>query len=840
MSGQAALPAAPALPTAPARPARFRGPRSLRAAAAMVAAVLVVSLAGLTAGTDPASASDPASPPVPSASAAPGAAAGQQSTTSSMATAEPLVIVLDLSGSMEEDDGSGTIRLDGAKTALIDVVRGQRSGASLGLWTYPTRGVDCSVGGYVPGAELGTVADPSVLAATIRNLQAEGGTPTGDALQAVADDLRARNNTSATLLLVSDGESNCGVPPCEVAQQLVDDGFDITVQAMGFQISDVGRAELECIAAATSGSYYDVEDSAELGELLDEISVPTLALDVTAVESVPSGSATTITAVVSNPSAQSVEDVSVSLSFADADARTLFPAVIPPRYRLGNLPAGATVTRSWTLSTAGGRTGEAGWRVSAWTPDVGATSATGQIEVVDSALGLSYAGALLTDALEQGPIVILGDSYSSGEGSGDYLSGLTDAQEGCHRSNNTYGVALFGSSSTEIIACSGAVAGDLISPNSKHQVDAQLAQVAALGDAPGLVLMTIGGNDIGFENIIKKCIMPDDCSQDTTFTAATFRDVGALQTSLAASYHAINGVVNSPDLVAERSGKHAPIVVLAYPQILPDWRRASCSGLRGSEVKFANDVVTALDEVVAAATEEAGAGGVPVYFAGHVQEAVLPNHTACSEEPFINPVDLAKGVAGLWDGSYVELAHPNVDGYQAIANSLVAWSQTDAATPRTTPTTPTTPTSTYAPAVVGVSAAVARIDLANPSAHAVRVPAGAAVDVLLSGLAPGTTVTITVRSAPRAIASWVVDDSGAVSGAVYIPGDLSAGAHTLVASGLDEDLAVLVAEQPLKVVQARPWWFWPAAGLSGALLLCAGGAFLVRRRVLGGASAEAS
>ena len=54
----------------------------------------------------------------------------------------PLVIVLDTSGSMAEEDGAGTIKLAGAQAALTEVIRQQRPGAQIGLWTYPSAG-DC-------------------------------------------------------------------------------------------------------------------------------------------------------------------------------------------------------------------------------------------------------------------------------------------------------------------------------------------------------------------------------------------------------------------------------------------------------------------------------------------------------------------------------------------------------------------------------------------------------------------------------------------------------------------------------------------------------------------------
>ena len=67
--------------------------------------------------------------------------------------------------------------------------------------------------------------DPTDVDAHIRQLTASGNTPTGPALRGVVDSLKQKGFTSATLLLISDGESNCGEPPCEVAKSIVDERF---------------------------------------------------------------------------------------------------------------------------------------------------------------------------------------------------------------------------------------------------------------------------------------------------------------------------------------------------------------------------------------------------------------------------------------------------------------------------------------------------------------------------------------------------------------------------------------------------------------------------------------
>ena len=594
---------------------------------------------------------------------------------------------------------------------------------------------------------------------------------------------------------------------------------------MGFRISDQGREELECIAAATEGSYYDVEDSDQLAERLDEIAVPALEMTVTASTSVAAGMATTIRAEVTNPSAQTTSDVSVSLVFTDAGSRTVFPAVVPPRFRLGNVPGGETLMREWTVSSAGIADGVANWRVTAWSPDGGAASQTGAIEIRDAAASLADAGPILSD-LGPGPLVILGDSFSSGEGAGSYRLGEDGVDELCHRSDLTYAIGLL-ADGAEIIACSGAVTGDLESPQANRTDQGQIAQLVDLDEPPAVVLMTLGGNDIEFANIIKRCVSSGaDCSDDDVWVADAFRRIATLGPSLERGYEQVWSAVNRPGDIEARGGAVAPVVVLAYPQVLPEWQRGSCGGFETGEIKFGNEVVAALDDAVAHAVESMQKRGFSVYFADQVHGAVLPSHTACGREPYVNDVDVLKGiVAGvtdLWDAGHVqELMHPNAQGYAAMTQTLVAWSQTAEPVTQPAPRAQRVTTTPQSNPSVSVDMTAAGPD------ESVRVSAGEPIDVTLTGLAPGTTVTVTVRSTPRAIGSFLADADGVANGVVYVPTDLPAGRHTLVASGLDADLAPVEDAIGLTVLPARPAWYWPAVGLCAAALV--GAAWLVLR-----------
>ena len=70
-------------------------------------------------------------------------------------------------------------------------------------------------------------------------------------------------------MLVSDGGDNCAPPsPCAVAGQIARRGSDLSVQAIGFQVSGRARDQLRCIAERGRGVYRDAADADELAVAL--------------------------------------------------------------------------------------------------------------------------------------------------------------------------------------------------------------------------------------------------------------------------------------------------------------------------------------------------------------------------------------------------------------------------------------------------------------------------------------------------------------------------------------------------------------------------------------------
>lgn len=178
--------------------------------------------------------------------------------------------------------------------------------------------------------------------------------------------------------------------------------------------------------------------------------------------------------------------------------------------------------------------------------------------------------------------VALGDSYSSGVGSGSYIS----ASGNCLRSTKAYSAlwaAAHNPASYVSLACSGAKTTDVIGN-----------QLGALSTATTLVTITIGGNDIGFSTVLTDCVAYGTSTCVSDINAAENQARTQLPAKLASAYAAIRA--------------HAPnarVVVLGYPRFydLGVWY---CIGLSGTSRSKINEGADVLDQVISTAAGSAG------------------------------------------------------------------------------------------------------------------------------------------------------------------------------------------------------------------------------------------
>jgi lysophospholipase L1-like esterase len=221
--------------------------------------------------------------------------------------------------------------------------------------------------------------------------------------------------------------------------------------------------------------------------------------------------------------------------------------------------------------------------------------------------------------------VALGDSYASGAGAGSYVDGS------CRRSSNAY-PALQGKEfpSSKFVACSGATTKSLKS------------QFRALSANTTFVTITIGGNDLGFADVLTTCTISGDraCAK----RAATAVDF---------IHSELPGRLDTTYATIKEAAPRAKLVVLGYPRLFtPD---DGCRTLSAPKRQVLNDAADQLSDEVARAAERAGARYVDV------REA-FADHGVCADEPWIN------GLTNPTADSY----HPNKAGQAAYFAALAS------------------------------------------------------------------------------------------------------------------------------------------------------------------------
>ena len=118
----------------------------------------------------------------------------------------------------------------------------------------------------------------------VDRVQPEGETPLTSAVEAAADALQYQERPGI-VVLVTDGRETCGGSPCALAEQLVENGADLTVHVIGFKIRGEtfdpdrfgqggyekgGHTAARCLADRTGGLYLSAESTDELVDALQK------------------------------------------------------------------------------------------------------------------------------------------------------------------------------------------------------------------------------------------------------------------------------------------------------------------------------------------------------------------------------------------------------------------------------------------------------------------------------------------------------------------------------------------------------------------------------------------
>lgn len=284
-----------------------------------------------------------------------------------------------------------------------------------------------------------------------------------------------------------------------------------------------------------------------------------------------------------------------------------------------------------------------------------------------------------------------------GEGAPKYYEGTdvkSDSRNECRRAPSAYPVllaeGLYGSSSElDFYACSGAKIRDLISIGDavaqdcgdrgaffgQHQcspagvygrelqVDNLLIDASTRKDTSDteLVLVSIGGNDVGFGQIVQGCLLPGSCVERREIW---FDNVKAIGHDLETLYTRIK----------DEFGAQVPIVVMPYPLVLAE---NSCSGspLNSDEHAFIVEFTTLLNLQLQVSASRAG-----VHF---FEEGMFTFEAkrACETSSEFRAVNLIALQAT--DGDFLDRInpkswphnsmHPNPEGHSLTYERLSDW-----------------------------------------------------------------------------------------------------------------------------------------------------------------------
>ena len=194
----------------------------------------------------------------PSASASPANATPRQ--TEKTGKNANTLFILDASGSMWGQI-KGKPKITIAKEVMAKLVPELSGNARIGLIAYGHRRKgDCN--DVETLVKLGANDKQAVLKA-VKGLNAKGKTPLTHSVNQAIDMLRPEENSS-TVILVSDGIESCGGDPCAAVKAAKASGVNFILHTVGFGLSKKESAQLQCMAKAGGGVYFQANNAEQL------------------------------------------------------------------------------------------------------------------------------------------------------------------------------------------------------------------------------------------------------------------------------------------------------------------------------------------------------------------------------------------------------------------------------------------------------------------------------------------------------------------------------------------------------------------------------------------------
>jgi len=403
----------------------------------------------------------------------------------------------------------------------------------------------------------------------------------------------------------------------------------------------------------------------------------------------------------------------------------------------------------------------------------------------------------------------LGDSYISGQGTFQYKQGTDTANNTCHLSTLSYPYIVGASieNSYESIACSGATTDDIKNSSTTYNIknpqshgksdksyDDEIyssflpgyrAQIQFIKRyTPKIVTLSIGGNDVGFSDIMKSCVVPQfgdqTCYDSYADRLSLVKTISALFSTLQQTYQ---------DILTADPG--VQLYVVGYPQVAVQGTCALNVHLDSSEIQFSQQLIAYLDSIVQRAASSVGVRYVDI-------QNALAGHRLCEAK---NSAIAINGVTAGNDGGTLgiklfgsESFHPNVLGHELLAQKVLQL------------------TNNFKQSMPAADSSITALASNDPLIQALLngyQPDGPTIETALYGdsdmpevMLRGSTSQVTVSSQPDSLNAGSVyslvlhsdptnlgtltaDATGSLTGAITIPASTAVGFHTLHMYGQD-------------------------------------------------------
>ncbi len=436
---------------------------------------------------------------------------------------------------------------------------------------------------------------------------------------------------------------------------------------------------------------------------------------------------------------------------------------------------------------------------------------------------LYYVTVPSSSAVEPKSYLAMGDSFASGEGIYDYRSDTNfyvdkNTYNLCHQSTKSYsyilsadlGIDTFGS-----VACSGArmpninknIDSNPISPNylqaSGYMDIDNTKSRAVISDSflpgylgqryfvnnknPSVVTLSIGGNDVGFGDIIKACIINkfnpltgnSKCYSGRNDREKLANEIDQKIPELTATYKAILGSM---------SGNEPRLYIVGYPKMVnPDGFCPLSVPLSQTEQVFADHLVEYLNEAIKVASQRAGVRYIDV---SNVFIDADHDYRLCGigKTIAVNGVSMT-GESAIPTGEFVdhESFHPNLLGHKLEALRIKELTNNFTAKMPLVDISQVKPTAYYRNLFVGdTNITVTDTDtnyVAQNQTSILFTDKSEVVNLSLntasSTFATGTAARVELHSEPIWLGDSVVDSAGNITKAITIPIGTPYGYHQL-------------------------------------------------------------